>query len=414
MKIYLIFIILFLSVVAIAQTTADKITVINTAGSNDPPQNFSSEARFHVKHNPTIGLANTPANYSGVMTFSPWSDDSAGPTHQLAFNSSGIYWRQGLRPSTWNIWRKIISEDPTNGYVGIGTTTPGTALSVASDSEDQLHLSRKTGAAGDNIFLAFSHSNNTNSSNVRARIGVNILAGGAGRLVFQTGPVGAILERMRIDEAGNVGIGTTNPGMKLHLGTSNSLEGLGLSHSNGAWTNFFSPSMTGGAYNGITQPGDTGLIFGNAAGINTVSNGFVIAPHRSTVSGLRISNNGDVGIGTSYPDAKLSVKGQIHAQEVKVDLNGAVAPDYVFEPTYNLSPLDSIKTYIDKNKHLPEVPSAKEIEKNGVNLGEMNMLLLKKIEELTLYQIEMNGKMEAVMKENSELKNRVEKIENRK
>ena len=70
------------------------------------------------------------------------------------------------------------------------------------------------------------------------------------------------------------------------------------------------------------------------------------------------------------------------------------AYDYVFEKNYKLTPLEDIKTYIDQNKHLPEVPSAKEMEKNGVQLGEMNMLLLKKIEELTLYVIEQNKKME--------------------
>ena len=77
-------------------------------------------------------------------------------------------------------------------------------------------------------------------------------------------------------------------------------------------------------------------------------------------------------------------------------------PDYVFEPTYDLKPLAEIETYIKENKHLPEVPSAKEMEKNGVQLGEMNMLLLKKIEELTLHIIEQNKRIETL---ESKLKN---------
>jgi hypothetical protein len=107
---------------------------------------------------------------------------------------------------------------------------------------------------------------------------------------------------------------------------------------------------------------------------------------------MRISRDGNVGIGTINPDAKLAVKGSIHTQEVRVDLTGAVTPDYVFEKDYNLLSLSELETYINQNKHLPEVPSAKEMEADGLNLKEMNLLLLKKVEELTLHLIEMNKK----------------------
>src|SRR6185295_6708419 len=113
------------------------------------------------------------------------------------------------------------------------------------------------------------------------------------------------------------------------------------------------------------------------------------APGDGLLERLRITNKGNVGIGNSNPDAKLTVTGQVHAQEVKVSI-AAPGPDYVFSSDYKLPSLEDIKTYIDQNKHLPEVPSAKEMEKNGVQLGEMNMLLLRKIEELTLYLLEQN------------------------
>jgi hypothetical protein len=119
---------------------------------------------------------------------------------------------------------------------------------------------------------------------------------------------------------------------------------------------------------------------------------------------LSLVRGGNVGIGTPSPDAKLAVNGTIHTKEVKVDLIGW--PDYVFEPTYNLKPLSEIETYIKENKHLPEVPSAKEVEKNGVQLGEMNMLLLKKIEELTLHLIKQQSMIEAQNKEIEKLKNK--------
>ena len=106
---------------------------------------------------------------------------------------------------------------------------------------------------------------------------------------------------------------------------------------------------------------------------------------------------GNVGIGTATTDAKLTVKGVIHAQEVKVDLS-VPGPDYVFESNYKLLSLVDLNKYIQENKHLPEVPSAKEFEQGGVNVSEMNMLLLKKVEELTLYVIELEKKVNALEK----------------
>lgn len=116
-------------------------------------------------------------------------------------------------------------------------------------------------------------------------------------------------------------------------------------------------------------------------------------------------SDGFVGIGTTNPDAKLSVKGQVHAQEVKVDIIGSVAPDYVFAEGYKLPSLDEVKAYIDKHQHLPEVPSAKELEANGINVGEMNLLLLRKIEELTLYVIDLKKQNDVQQEEINRLTN---------
>jgi hypothetical protein len=92
---------------------------------------------------------------------------------------------------------------------------------------------------------------------------------------------------------------------------------------------------------------------------------------------------GNLGIGTTAPNEKLTVNGTIYGREVRVDLN-VPGPDYVFEENYNLPSLTEVESYIKANKHLPEVPSAREMEEKGINLSEMNMLLLKKVEELTL------------------------------
>ena len=117
-------------------------------------------------------------------------------------------------------------------------------------------------------------------------------------------------------------------------------------------------------------------------------------------------NTGNVGIGLSNPDEKLTVKGTIHAQEVKVDLNGVLAPDYVFLEDYQLRSLEEVRNYIKEHGHLPNIPSAKEMETQGVKLKKLNMKLLEKIEELTLYTLEQQQTIEYLIKELEILKNK--------
>ncbi|QNR87030.1 hypothetical protein H9N25_11910 [Pedobacter riviphilus] len=108
---------------------------------------------------------------------------------------------------------------------------------------------------------------------------------------------------------------------------------------------------------------------------------------------MTIWPNGNVGIGTLMPAEKLTVEGKIKAREIRVDGQGA--PDYVFEDTYHKLSLAEVEKYIRLNKHLPEVPSAKEFERDGMAVGEMNKLLLKKIEELTLHLIEKEKELKS-------------------
>lgn len=115
-----------------------------------------------------------------------------------------------------------------------------------------------------------------------------------------------------------------------------------------------------------------------------------------------ILGNGNIGVGTDNPTEKLAVNGTIRTQEIKVE--ASPWPDYVFEDDYQLSTLEETAKYIGENKHLPEVPSAAEIEANGVKLGEMNAILLKKIEELTLHLIDMKMENDLQRQEIDELK----------
>ncbi|MBQ4822476.1 tail fiber protein [Aquimarina sp. MMG016] len=130
-----------------------------------------------------------------------------------------------------------------------------------------------------------------------------------------------------------------------------------------------------------------------------------------------IKNDGKVGIGTMSPDAKLTVKGNIHAEEVKIDLS-VPAPDYVFTKDYDLLTIEEVQEHIAAQGHLPNIPSATEMETNGVELGLMNMKLLEKIEELTLYTIaqekQLKGQKEeikALKKQNDRINQLEEKLE---
>lgn len=133
---------------------------------------------------------------------------------------------------------------------------------------------------------------------------------------------------------------------------------------------------------------------------------------------LVISNQGKVGIGTAiFPltndGYNLYVKGGIKAEEVKVELASVGGwADYVFTPTYKLMPLTKLKSFITTNKHLPNMPSAQNLVNNGgIEISKMLKLQQEKIEENTLYVLQLNETLEALKKENEELKKRLAAIE---
>ncbi|HEY0055200.1 MAG TPA: hypothetical protein VGB63_07585 [Pedobacter sp.] len=165
---------------------------------------------------------------------------------------------------------------------------------------------------------------------------------------------------------GLVGIGTTSPTAKLTVQDPGNTFPIHISGNNQS--------------NGIAI-GTDGV---NKASIQGYTKDFVAYNDISLQAG-----GGNVGIGTTNPQGyKLSVAGKIRASEIKVE--ALPWPDYVFDQTYKLPDLKATEQFIKENKHLPEIPSAAEVAKDGVNLGEMNAKLLQKIEELTLYIIEQN------------------------
>ena len=111
--------------------------------------------------------------------------------------------------------------------------------------------------------------------------------------------------------------------------------------------------------------------------------------------------SGNVGIGTNSPSNALDVKGTIRAEEVIVQTGWS---DFVFENDYQLRSLDEVAEFIEAKGHLPDIPSAREVAANGLTLGQMNAKLLQKVEELTLYLLDLQ-------KQNKKLVERVKKLE---
>ena len=213
-------------------------------------------------------------------------------------------------------------------------------------------------------------------------------------------------QRFKVDGSGNIGIGTVSPQSILDVKGSPNFKGNVVLYGmeNGGNSNTASPNLI---FQGTDYAGATMISAPNETTYGR--RGFTISTHsdpsdtRNLVERFRITYLGNVGIGTSNPDAKLTVSGTVHATEVLVD-QSVPTPDYVFDKDYDLTTLKDVKTYIDQNHHLPEIPSAAQVAKEGINLGEMNAKLLKKIEELTLYLIEKDKQVNELQQEVSQIK----------
>lgn len=284
-------------------------------------------------------------------------------------------WRQGS-----SNYKPLFSVG-INGNVAVGTydsyqfsklDVVGSYASNYFDSQLHLHTSNNTygmfagsHAAKYGVVSQGGHYYSSNKFTARTDQVTGIIQSNGGIQFFSNsgltlGSVFTPTHRMVIKDDGNIGIGRTDPQARLDI------KGGGNSYS--------------------------------------VENFIVRDQYNNKDFVIRGNGSVQIGYDINVPDGyMLGIGGKAIMEEVNVQLK-TNWPDYVFSKEYDLKPLSEVADYIEVNQHLPEVPSALEVEESGQNLGEMNAILLKKIEELTLYMIELK-------EENESLKERIENVE---
>jgi hypothetical protein len=201
--------------------------------------------------------------------------------------------------------------------------------------------------------------------------------------------------------SGNLGIGISSPNSKLHVVGGN----LDIGNTSGEYLLRFRRKSDAAPVGQVGLLNTTNFKLAHYGGGGYFT--FFTNHGDKTEERLRIANNGNVGVGTTTPSAKLDVAGTIRATEIKVEAQTA---DFVFEDNYPLRTLDEVEAFIKENCHLADFCSAKEMKSSGVNLAEMNKLLLQKIEELTLYAIEQEGKLKEKDRTVENLKSEMENL----
>jgi hypothetical protein len=299
----------------------------------------------------------------------------------------------------------------TGDKVGIGINNPEKKLQInASNNDAGLRLHALTGDNNTNTPYLLLTGGYQPNSGVALR-GIGDQGYGRKALVFYSGwdgntdnpQITDLHERLRISSAGFIGIGTSNPSYLLDIYNSTQPILRLYADNNSGQGN---PKILLNRGNEETlkieaMPNVEGRISSVVGNV-----GFITFYSGSNQERLRIASNGYIGIGTSCPKYNLDVLGTIRAQEVKVDLLGGC--DFVFKRDYNLMDLKQLEEFVKTNQHLPGISPEKEMVENGLDMKDMQMKLLQKVEELTLYTIEQNKKIETIQEQNELLKQEIE------
>lgn len=310
-----------------ARGQSTYLSIPDTRNTTTLPTDYNQKLKSDFKFANVLGLPSS--GYVFTLGLRGWFDDSGGPAHELAFSPTKLYLRSGTNAGGWQAWRELLIAN-TAGNFGIGTETPGEKLEIA------------------NGYLKIGNTAFGNYQNSSPRNFTTFGGDGHGSLI-----VGS-----------NV--------MVENSSTNHSRLKIAQDHQTMAGAAIVIPG------NGQNNQGS--IIFHTSAPAVTQGDKPFDSPR------MIINAAGNVGIGTISPQELLSVKGNIRAHQIKVETTNW--PDYVFQPEYDLKSLESVEKYINENGHLPELPKAEVIHKEGYSLNEMDKILLKKIEELTLYIIQ--------------------------
>ena len=373
--------------------------------------NPNDKLLFQKSGNTVLGIGGNGRLYGTYGSF-------AGNVGINSLNDSRIY-MQNSTPGTGRNWNLVSDTDATykigiygsGDYLTInsnGNTSLSGALTGTSATFDGRVYGTTTASSSDfNSGGLIAYGSGTTAS--YTQIGYDA-EGNFGWITPLTTGI-AYRNLILTPHGGNVGIGTTTPdignsGEKILTLQGSSVRSTIQLANTSTGINGIAGSLK--AYNNATFLGSVDMFADGA----TNSGGFQFYTVNSgnNVAALRIASTGNVSIGTT--DAlgyKLAVAGNVIAESVKVALQDNW-PDYVFKKQYILPSLQEVEKFVQLNNHLPDMPSEAEVKNQGINLGQMDGRLLKKIEELTLYMIDFKKEMDLLKQKNQELEEEVAKL----
>ncbi|GAA4314510.1 hypothetical protein [Compostibacter hankyongensis] len=298
---------------------------------------------------------------------------------------------------------------PATGNAGIGTLTPSQPLEIRKDMDSSivptllLHNNQYNYSQGAGSAIWFQGALADRYISMESMMRGDAMPD---RLIFKFNNDGTIISPFTIRYNGNVGIGTTVPNAKLEVeGGSIRLTNPG-SYPYGYNLDVDYPGSWKREYSFSYNHTGKLFVFGVYGTAGTLNYGYIGGNTTATTASpwMAFLPSGNVLIGKTYQtntSYKLDVNGNVRANKVVVNTTGA---DFVFDPAYRLPTLDSLNGYIATHRHLPDVPSAETMQREGLDVGDNQVTLLQKIEELTLYLIDQQKEIMALKKEIAALK----------